>query len=54
MMITISGKVLPVHTISISKASKQVLEIDLENAWKELGLEAGWNNEVQVKIYIST
>jgi hypothetical protein len=52
-MITIQGKVLPVHTISISKVSEFVLEIDVEKAWAEMELESGWSNEVEVKIYIN-
>ncbi|PVH88182.1 glycoside hydrolase family 36 protein [Cadophora sp. DSE1049] len=53
MMITIQGKVLPVHTVEISKVDEHVLEVDVETAWKELDLEAGWSNEVEVKIYIN-
>jgi hypothetical protein len=53
LMITIQGKVLPVHTISISKVSEFVLEIDVEKAWAEMELESGWSNEVEVKIYIN-
>ena len=53
MMVTISGKVVPVHTVSLSTTSKYVLEIDVESAWKELALEAGWSNEVEVKAYIN-
>ena len=53
LMITIQGKVLPVHTISVSKVSEFVLEIDIETAWKELDLNSGWSNEVEVKIYIN-
>jgi hypothetical protein len=52
-MITIQGKVLPVHTISVSKVTKYVLEIDVEKAWKEMELDSGWSNEVEVKIYIN-
>ncbi|EPE27416.1 (Trans)glycosidase [Glarea lozoyensis ATCC 20868] len=53
MMATISGKVVPVHTMSVSSTSKYVLEIDVEKAWKELDLEAGWSNEVEIKIHIN-
>jgi len=53
LMITVLGKVIPVHTVSVSKADEHVLEIDVERAWKELELESGWSNEVEVKIYIS-
>ena len=53
MLITIQGKVLPVHTISVSNVSEFVLEIDVEKAWNELDLESGWSNEVEVKVYIN-
>jgi hypothetical protein len=53
LMVTIQGKVLPVHTISISKVSEYVIEIDVEKAWKEMELDSGWSNEVEVKIYIN-
>jgi hypothetical protein len=52
-MITILGKVVPLHTVSISKVDGNVLEIDVAAAWKELDLESGWSNEVEVKIYIN-
>jgi len=52
-MVTIQRKVLPVHTISISKVSEYVIEIDVEKAWKEMELDIGWSNEVEVKIYIN-
>jgi hypothetical protein len=53
MMIMILGKALPVHTISVSKFDGHILEIDVETAWKELELDSGWSNEVEVKIYIN-
>jgi hypothetical protein len=53
MMATISGKVIPVLFISVSDTSKHVLEIDVESAWKALELEAGWSNEVEIKVYIN-
>ncbi|KAF4635078.1 hypothetical protein G7Y89_g3021 [Cudoniella acicularis] len=53
MMITILGKVLPVHTISVSKVDEHVLEIDVEKAWKELELRSGWSNEVEVMIHFN-
>lgn len=52
-MITILGRALPVHTISISKVDEHVLEIDTERAWKEMDLKSGWSNEVEVKISIN-
>lgn len=53
MMITIQGKPLPVSTVNISQVDQHVLEIDIEAAWKEMGLDAGWSNEVEVRIYIN-
>jgi hypothetical protein len=53
MIITILGKVLPVHTVSVSKVDEHVLEVDIETAWKELELESRWSNEVEVKIYLN-
>lgn len=53
MMITILGKVIPVGTVKVSEVDPHVLEIDVERAWKELELESGWSNEVEVKIFIN-
>lgn len=53
MIITILGKVIPVHTVSVSKVDENVLEIDVEAAWKEMDLEPGWSNEVGVKLYLN-
>lgn len=52
-MATIQGQVIPPHTVAVSKTAKEVLEIDVEKAWNELGLKAGWGNEVEVKVYFS-
>lgn len=53
MLITILGKVLPLHTVTISKVDPHVLEVDTFTAWKELELSSRWSNEVEVKIYIN-
>ncbi|KAI1774806.1 glycoside hydrolase family 36 protein [Hypoxylon cercidicola] len=50
-MITILGDPIPTHTVSINAADDHVLNIDVETAWKEMGLDAGWSNEVEVKLY---
>jgi len=52
-MVTIQGKPIPPRTVSVSKADPRVLEIDVETAWSEMGLEAGWANEVEVKLYFT-
>ncbi len=53
MVITIFGKVIPFHTVKVSKVNACVLEIDVETAWKEMGLKAGWSNEVEVVVWIN-
>lgn len=35
-----------------SANSDVVLEVDIDTAWKQLGLSAGWSNEVTVVLYI--
>lgn len=52
LIATIQGQVIPPHTVSVSKAAGEVLEIDVEKAWTEMGLKAGWGNEVEVKVYL--
>ncbi len=52
-MVTIQGKPIPPKTVSVSKAVPHVVELDIEAAWNEMGLEAGWANEVEVKLYVT-
>jgi len=51
LMVTIQGQPIPPHTVSINTTDKHVLDIDIESAWDEMGLESGWSNEVEVKVY---
>ncbi|KAH8594649.1 glycoside hydrolase superfamily [Bisporella sp. PMI_857] len=53
IIITILGKVIPLHTVRVSETDAHVLEIDVEKAWKELELSSGWSNEVEVLIHLS-
>ncbi|KAL2180522.1 glycoside hydrolase family 36 protein [Thermothelomyces heterothallicus CBS 202.75] len=52
-MVTIRGQPIPPHTVSVSRQDERVLEVDIETAWTEMGLESGWANEVQVKVYFA-
>ncbi|RYP41097.1 hypothetical protein DL767_001258 [Monosporascus sp. MG133] len=52
-MVTIQGQPIPPHTVTKSGADVHVLEIDVETAWKDMGLKAGWSNEVEVKVYFN-
>lgn len=53
MLVTIQGKVIPEHTVSVSKSTPKVLEVDLETAWKEMNLDSGWSNELGVKVLLN-
>jgi hypothetical protein len=52
-MVTIQGQPIPPKTVSVSKANPYVVEVDVETAWNEMGLESGWANEVEVKLYFT-
>ncbi|KAM5378065.1 hypothetical protein ACJZ2D_004676 [Fusarium nematophilum] len=52
-LVTIQEKVVPVHTVTISRDDEHVLEVDIGRAWKEMGLESRFSNEVEVKIHFS-
>lgn len=52
LLITMSGNVIPLNTVKKSAQSDTVLEVDIDAAWKRLGLSAGWSNEVTVVLYI--
>jgi hypothetical protein len=52
-MVTIQGKPIPPKTVSVSKDDPHVVEVDIESAWNEMGLAAGWANEVEVKLYFT-
>ncbi|KAI9831128.1 MAG: hypothetical protein M1819_005216 [Sarea resinae] len=50
-MVTILGRAVPFHTIAKDDA-RNILKIDTEQAWHEMGLNGGWSNEVQVEVFI--
>ncbi|KFY05577.1 hypothetical protein V491_09093, partial [Pseudogymnoascus sp. VKM F-3775] len=52
ILVTIRGQVIPFASVSINADSPHVLEIDVQRAWTELGLKAGYSNEVQVTLSI--
>ena len=51
VLVMISQKVVPVHTVTIAEQAP-VLEVNLEAAWNEMGLVAGWSNEVRVLVLV--
>ena len=62
MLVMISGKVVPRERVVIKdvdfpdsdeKSTAGILEIDVEGAWKDMALDAGWSNEVRMQIFVS-
>ena len=51
VLVMISEKVVPMRTVKIAEQAP-VLEVDVEAAWDEMGLEAGWSNEVRVLVLV--
>ena len=49
-MVTVTDAPVPRHAVNISKQNAHVLEIDVLSSWREMGLDAGWSNEVVVKV----
>ena len=52
LLVMISGKVIPIRTVTIASEAP-VLEIDVEKAWEELGLEPGYSNEIPVEVFVN-
>ncbi|KZF26253.1 glycoside hydrolase family 36 protein [Xylona heveae TC161] len=50
-MVLILGRAIPAHTVK-ADVTTNVLEIDVEKAWTEMGLSSGWSNEVGVEMFI--
>ena len=51
-MVLIRNQPIPAHTVRVAGDNDKVLEIDVEAAWREMGLEAGWGNEVGVEVVV--
>ncbi|KAK5949185.1 hypothetical protein OHC33_009726 [Knufia fluminis] len=51
--ITTAGLTRPPRHTPEESAKVGMIQIDVEGAWDDLGLEAGWNNEIGVEMYIS-
>ncbi|BCS24070.1 putative raffinose synthase protein Sip1 [Aspergillus puulaauensis] len=49
-MVLISGKAVPRKTVW--RENGRILAIDVEEAWREMGLQAGWSNEVNVSVLL--
>ena len=51
ILVMISEKAVPMHTVTIAEQAP-VLQVDVETAWDEMELEAGWSNEVRVLVLV--
>ncbi|KAL8668963.1 MAG: hypothetical protein Q9168_006426 [Polycauliona sp. 1 TL-2023] len=51
-IVLIHNQPVPAHTVTISTESERVIEIDIETAWREMGLQAGWGNEVVLEVVV--
>ncbi len=49
-LVLLEGKVVPLECV---RKEGRVLEVDVERAWRDLGREAGWGNEVEVEVFMS-
>ena len=62
VIVMILGKAVPRARVGIKgvdlpdseeKSTAGILEIDVQGAWKDMELNAGWSNEVRVEIFVS-
>jgi hypothetical protein len=51
-MVIMFGRPVPIGCVGVSKTCGKVLEVDVERAWKEMGLESGWSNEVSLEVFV--
>lgn len=52
MIILIFGKPVSRSVVRRNADCEDVLEVDVERAWEELGEDAGWSNEISVEVFI--
>lgn len=51
-MVTIFGHPVPRHTVQVSAAAEAVLAVDVQAALRELELDSGWSNELEVTVNV--
>lgn len=49
-IVTLQDQAVPVETVRVSQSDQHVLEINIERAWKDMKLEPGRLDEVDVKV----
>lgn len=58
LLVVMKGQIIPVDKVDVSDEGIMgddtvMIDIDTEGAWDELGLDAGWNNEVGIEVYVA-
>lgn len=51
--VLLEGKPVPFGCLRKGKEDKRVLEVDVERAWKEMGLQGGYSNQLDVEVFLS-
>ncbi|EHK40420.1 glycoside hydrolase family 36 protein [Trichoderma atroviride IMI 206040] len=49
-IVTLQDQAVPVETVGVSQSDQHVLEINIERAWKDMELEPGRLDEVEIKV----
>ncbi|GFP56677.1 probable galactinol-sucrose galactosyltransferase 6 [Trichoderma asperellum] len=49
-IVTLQDQAVPVETVGVSQSDQHVLEINIEKAWKDMKLEPGRLDEVEIKV----
>jgi hypothetical protein len=52
LMVIMYGSPVPLGCVGVSKTCGKVLEVDVGRAWKEMGLDSGWSNEVSLEVFV--
>lgn len=50
LLVTIQGIVIPLSTLS---TEGNILKIDVATAWKDMGLNSRYSNEIPLRIYVT-
>lgn len=52
-IVTLQDQAVPVETVSVSRSDQHILEINIEKAWKDMKLEPGRFDEVEIKVSLA-
>lgn len=52
LMVTLFGKPIAEHCVSIDDVCKELLVIDVERAWADANKPPQWSNEIQIEVFV--